>query len=213
MTDSLLSIAVLISGSGSNLQALIDASDRDELGCAISVVISDRPDVFGLERAAQAGISTEVVDWSDHDSRASFTSSVCDVAERYDVRGLVLAGFMRILSPGAMVRFPNAIINVHPALLPAFPGARAVDLALEYGATLTGVTVHFVDEEVDHGPIIAQESLPVYVGDDAVSLHARIQKVEHRLLPEVVAAFGRGDLTVEGRRVRWRQDSTEETDS
>jgi phosphoribosylglycinamide formyltransferase-1 len=213
MTDSLLPIAVLISGSGSNLQALIDASSRRELDCNIAVVISDRPDVHGLERARAVGIPTEVVAWDDHDSRATFTEAICRATQHHGARGMVLAGFMRILSPVAIERFPNAIINVHPALLPAFPGAHAVELALEYGATVTGVTVHFVDEQVDHGPIIAQESLPVYVDDDADTLHARIQKVEHRLLPQVVAAFGRGDLAVDGRHVRWRQIPLEDTHS
>jgi len=213
MTDSPLPIAILISGSGSNLQALIDASKRGELDCDITVVISDRHGVHGLDRAKAAGISTAVVAWSDHDSRSAFTEAICRTADDHGAKAMVLAGFMRILAPVAIDRFPNAIINVHPALLPAFPGAHAVDLALAYGATLTGVTVHFVDEQVDHGPIIAQESLPVFVDDDADSLHARIQKVEHRLLPEVVAAFGRGDLVVEGRHVRWRQNPLEDTDS
>lgn len=203
MTAAPLPIAVLISGSGSNLQTLIDASAQGELGCDIAVVISDRPDALGLERAEMAGISTEVVEWSDHGSRSSFTEAICAAAERRGSRAMVLAGFLRILSPAAIERFPNAIINVHPALLPAFPGARAVELALEYGVALTGATVHFVDEQVDHGPIISQESLPIRVDDDAETLHARIQEIEHRLLPEAVAAFGRGDLTVEGRRVRW----------
>lgn len=213
MTDAPLPIAILISGSGSNLQALIDASLRDELDCDITVVISDRHGAHGINRAEAAGIPTSVVAWGEHESRAAFTEALCRTAEHHGAQAMVLAGFMRILSPVAIDRFPNAIVNVHPALLPAFPGAHAVELALEYGATLTGVTVHFVDEQVDHGPIIAQESLPVYVDDDADSLHARIQKVEHRLLPEVVAALGRGDLSVEGRHVRWRQTPLEDTDS
>lgn len=213
MTESLLPIAVLISGSGSNLQALIDASSRNELECGIAVVISDRAGVHGLERAEAVGIPTEVVAWGDHTTRTGFTEAICDTADAYGAKGLVLAGFMKILSPAAIERFPHAIINVHPALLPAFPGAGAVELALEYGVTLTGVTVHFVDEQVDHGPIISQESVPVYSTDDADTLHSRIQNVEHRLLPQAVAAFGRGDLTVEGRHVDWRQIPPEEDHS
>lgn len=196
-------IAVLISGSGSNLQALIDAGGRGELDCTITVVISDRPGVRGLERAGHAGIATEVVPWAHFDDRASFTSAICDAAGKHGATGLVLAGFMRVLAPNAIERFPNAIINIHPALLPSFPGAHAVELALEHGVALTGVTVHFVDEQVDHGPIIAQHAVPVHPGDDRETLHARIQEVEHRLYPKVVAAFGRGDLVVEGRRVHW----------
>lgn len=198
-----LPIAVLISGSGSNLQALIDADHRGELDCRIAVVISDRPGARGLERAADAEIPFEVVSWSDHPDRTAFSAAVCDAAAKYGARGLVLAGFMRILAPVAIERFPHAIINVHPAILPAFPGAHAVPQALEYGVTMTGVTVHFVDEKVDHGPIIAQEAVPVRAEDDEASLHARIQAVEHRLLPRVVAAFGRGELDVEGRHVMW----------
>lgn len=196
-----LPIAVLISGSGSNLQALIDAHADGALACTIVVVISDRPNIEGLERAQAAGIPTRVVAWADHANRSSFTQAVCDTAGEFRVEALVLAGFMRILSPSAVRRYPNAIINVHPALLPSFPGARAVPEALAHGVAVTGVTVHFVDEEVDHGPIIAQEAVRVLPGDDEASLHARIQAVEHRLLPHVVDAFGRGLVTVEGRHV------------
>lgn len=201
-----LPIAVLISGNGSNLQALIDAQADGALACTIEVVISDRPDVNGLERAQAAGIPTKVVAWADHTSRNSFTEAVCDAAAGFGVDALVLAGFMRILSPSAVRRYPNAIINVHPALLPAFPGAHAVPEALAHGVTLTGVTVHFVDEEVDHGPIIAQEAVAVLPGDDERSLHSRIQAVEHRLLPQVVDAFGRGLVSVEGRQVSVAHD-------
>ncbi len=196
-------IAVLISGSGSNLQALIDAGARGELDCIIRVVIADRHDARGLDRARDAGIATEVFPLKDFDDRVSFTSAICDAATSHGATGLVLAGFMRVLAPNAIERFPNAIINIHPALLPAFPGAHAVDLALEHGVAITGVTVHFVDEQVDHGPIIAQTAVRVHHDDDRETLHARIQEVEHRLYPKVVAAFGRGDLVVEGRRVHW----------
>lgn len=202
MTDIPLPIAVLISGSGSNLQALIDAQDACD-GYAIAVVISDRPEVRGLGRASEAGLPTEVIPWADFDTRRAFTQAVCDAADRYGSRGLVLAGFMRILAPNAIERFPDAIINIHPALLPAFPGAHAVEQALEHGVTITGVTVHFVDEQVDHGPIIIQETVSVHPEDDVATLHARIQQVEHRLLPEVAAAFAQGALTIQDRHVRW----------
>lgn len=198
-----LPIAVLISGSGTNLQALIDASAADDFGCTLSVVIADRPDASGLARAERAGIPVVVVDWDAYESRQAFTSAVCDAVDDAGAEAIVLAGFMRILSPTAIDRFPDAIINVHPALLPSFPGAHAVAQALEYGVAVTGVTVHFVDEQVDHGPIIAQEPVRVLGGDDAASLHARIQAVEHRLLPEVVSAYGHGEVTVDGRTVRW----------
>jgi phosphoribosylglycinamide formyltransferase-1 len=195
-------IAVLISGTGSNLQALIDQADD---AYRIAVVIADRPDAAGLGRARTSGIPTEIVSWSSFSDRDSFTDAVCGEARDAGAEGLILAGFMRILGPSAIAEFPDAIINVHPALLPAFPGAHAVEQALEHGVRYTGVTVHFVDEEVDHGPIIAQEPVAVLPNDGVESLHARIQTVEHSLLPRVVSAFGRGELAVEGRHVRWMQ--------
>ena len=194
-------IGVLVSGSGSNLQALIDAEAAD-----IAVVISDRPTAGALGRASSAGIPTECVPWGDYPDRHAFSEALCDVAERHGAGGLVLAGFMRILGPAAIARFPNAILNVHPALLPAFPGAHAVPHALGYGVTVTGATVHFVDEEVDHGPIISQEPVPVLPGDDEASLHARIQAVEHRIYPEAVRAFVEGRLRVVGRQVVWEEE-------
>jgi phosphoribosylglycinamide formyltransferase-1 len=198
-----LPIAVLISGSGTNLQALIDEHDSGDSGYTIVAVISDRPGVRGLERATAAGIWAEVVAWTDHNSRISFSAAVCDAAQSQGAELLVLAGFMRILAPVAIERFPDAIVNVHPALLPSFPGADAVEQALAYGVTLTGVTVHFVDEQVDHGPIIAQEPVAIDPLDDSLSLHARIQEVEHRILPRVVAALARGEIKLRGREVRW----------
>jgi phosphoribosylglycinamide formyltransferase-1 len=202
MTESPLPIAVLISGSGSNLQALLD-SPRHGVDFVIAVVVSDRPGVRGLERGTEAGVRTEIVAWSDFDSRSRFTAALCDAAEEHGARALILAGFMRVLASSAIERFPDAIINVHPALLPAFPGSHAVEDAIAYGVTITGVTVHFVDEQVDHGPIIHQEAVTVLPNDDAESLHSRIQAIEHRVLPEAVAAYARGILTVEGRYVRW----------
>ena len=197
-----LPVAVLISGAGSNLQALIDYPDA---GYRITAVISDRPDAGGLDRARAAGIPVEVVAWSSFDDRDTFTDAVCDAARASGAEGLVLAGFMRILGPSAITAFPDAILNVHPAMLPSFPGAHAVEQALAHGVRYTGVTVHFVDEQVDHGPIIAQEPVSVLPNDDVESLHARIQTVEHALLPRVVSAFGRGEFVVDGRHVRWMQ--------
>jgi len=201
MPSVAVSLAVLVSGEGSNLQALIDHPDR---AYSIAVVISDRSGVGALRRARNAGIPTEVVEWTDFVSRDEFTTALCDAAQAHGVAGLVLAGFMRILSPCAMSRFPDAIINVHPALLPSFPGANAVDQALERGVTYTGVTVHFVDEQVDHGPIIAQRPVRVNSDDDSETLHSRIQEVEHDLFPRVVAAFARGEIHVDSGRVRWK---------
>ncbi len=202
-----LPIAVLVSGSGSNLQAILDASADPRYAAEVRVVISDRPGVRALERAGHAGVSTEVVAWRDHGDREPFTAAVCDAAERHGARALVLAGFLRILGPEAMVRFPDRIVNIHPSLLPAFPGTmHAVGEALAHGVKVTGVTVHFVTEEVDVGPIIAQEAVRVLPGDTEAALHARLHEVEHRIYPEAVDALARGALTVAGRAVVWKED-------
>jgi len=206
--QSRLPIAVLVSGSGSNLQAILDASAEPGYSADVCVVISDRSEIWALERAAAAGVPVEVVDWSDYGNRAAFTAAVCDVADRYGASALVLAGFLRILGDSAMRRFPDRILNIHPSLLPAFPGTiHAVQEALDHGAKVTGVTVHFVTADVDAGPIIAQEAVVVMPGDDAASLHARVQEVEHRLYPAVVDALGRRALVVEGRWVTWKEKS------
>ncbi len=135
--------------------------------------------------------------------REAFTIAVCDTAEQHGAQALVLAGFMRVLAPVAMRRFPHRILNIHPSLLPSFPGSHAVEEALAHGVKVTGVTVHFVDEQVDHGPIIAQQAVAVLEGDTSDTLHSRIQVEEHRLYPEVVAAFARHRLRVDGRSVVW----------
>ncbi len=197
--------AVLISGSGSNLQAILDARSADPLfPAAPVVVISDRHGAGGLLRATAAGVPTEVVRWADHPSREAFTSALCDLLDRFGVELVVLAGFMRILSTEAVERFPDAILNIHPALLPAFPGAHAVEEALTFGVKQTGVTVHFVDEQVDHGPIIAQQAVPVFDTDTVETLHARLQAIEHQLYPECVAAAAAGNLSISGRTVVWK---------
>lgn len=201
MSESRFPVAVLVSGSGSNLQAILDAAREPSYAAQPVVVISDRPGIGGLERAKKAGVPTEVIQWGDYASRAVFSEAVVDVAERYGAEALVLAGFMRILSPSAVDRFHNRIINVHPALLPSFPGTHAVRDALCHGVKVTGVTVHFVDHEVDHGPIIVQETVPVLPDDDEDLLLDRIHQVEHRLLPAAVDGLARGNYRIEGRHV------------
>ena len=145
-----------------------------------------------------------VVDWSAATNRAEFTVAVCEAAEAHGAEAIVCAGFMRILAPPAIRRFPQRVINIHPALLPAFPGAHAVEEALAHGVKVTGVTVHFVDELVDHGPIIAQEAVAVLPDDTPDSLHGRLQVVEHRLYPEVIDALANGRLEVSDRIVTWK---------
>jgi phosphoribosylglycinamide formyltransferase 1 len=196
-------VVVLVSGSGSNLQALIDHPD---LGGDLVRVLSDRAGVRGLDRARAAGIDAVVVDRGDHPDRSAWEVALMAEVAAADPDLVVLAGFMRILSGAFVERWPT--MNVHPSILPAFPGADAVDQALHHAVKLTGCTVHFVVEEVDAGPIISQEAVPVEADDDRATLHARIQAVEHRLLPEAVALFCRDRLEVDGRRVRILPPST-----
>lgn len=170
----------------------------------IAVVISDRPGARAIERADDCGVPTSVVAWGDHRSRDEFSKALADVIEDNGAKGVVLAGFMRILSPSFVDRFPDRILNIHPSLLPSFPGAHPLDNALEHGVSITGVTVHFVDERVDHGPIVAQVPVSVETGDTVESLHARIQVEEHKLYPRVVEAFVQGRLSIDGRQVKWR---------
>lgn len=184
-------IAVLISGSGSNM-AEIATYATDHSDFEIGIVISDRPDAPGLAKASAMGLRTHVVDWKEFDDRGEFTAAVCDVIEANRCEFVVLAGFMRILAPEAVERFPDRILNIHPSLLPSFPGAHAVEEALDHGVKVTGVTIHVVDELVDHGPILAQEAVSIDPGDDVESLHTRIQAIEHRLYPRVVAEYVTG---------------------
>ncbi|CAN5255853.1 phosphoribosylglycinamide formyltransferase [soil metagenome] len=190
-------VVVLVSGSGSNLQALLDAP---AVGPLVRLVVSDRPGAGGLARGRSAGVPAECVDLATHPDRARWEARLRDVVATARPDLVVLAGFMRVLSPAFVERWP--VVNVHPSLLPAFPGAHAVADALAHGVRVTGVTVHFVDEQVDHGPIIAQQAVAVRPDDTVASLHARIQAVEHRLLPRCVELFAAGRLSVHGRHVR-----------
>jgi phosphoribosylglycinamide formyltransferase-1 len=189
-------IVVLISGSGSNLQALLDAGD---LGGDVVLVVSDREGAGGLDRAAAAGISSAVVPLGDHPDRTAWEGALIEVVAAAAPDLVVLAGFMKILTGAFVGRWPT--VNVHPSLLPAFAGAHAPADAIEWGVKVSGVTVHYVDEQVDHGPIIAQQAVVVEADDTADTLHARIQTVEHRLFPEAVRAICHGRVAVDGRRV------------
>ena len=199
-------MAVLVSGHGSNLQALIDAAAEPAYGARVVLVVSDRPDAYGLERARSRGIDTAVVRLEDHPDRPSFDRALRDLvaAARPDV--VCLAGFMRILGPEFVRAFPNRIVNTHPSLLPAFRGAHAVREALAYGVRVTGCTVHLIDEEVDHGPVLLQAPVPVLDGDDEASLHDRIKREEHRLLPAAARLVAEGRVRVDGRRASFDAD-------
>ncbi len=189
-------IAVLASGSGSNFQALIDA------GAPIVVLVCNVPGAKCLQRAAAAGIEAIVLDHKGFSSRAAYDLALVAELSKRQISGVCLAGFMRLLTPAFLSAFPNAVLNVHPSLLPAFPGTHAARQALERGVKITGCTVHFVDEGTDTGPIIAQAAVPVLTGDDEAALQARIQLEEHRLFPAAVIAWAQGRLRVEGRTVK-----------
>ena len=194
-------IAVLVSGRGTNLQTLLD---DPAIAPSIAVVLSDRPGVRALERARARDVETTVIEPAHFPDRAAYTVAVRDSLLEREVDVVVNAGYMRVLTAAFAEAFEGRWLNVHPALLPAFPGAHAVADALAWGAKVTGVTVHFVDEEVDHGPVVAQEAVDVRDDDDRESLEARVHEVEHRLLPEAVRALLEGRLEVDGRRVRVR---------
>jgi len=176
-------IAVLVSGTGSNMAALIDACDAGRVPGSVALVASDRP-CRGVETAHQRGIETAIVEPSAFGSRAEWSAALADKVGTSSPDLVVSAGFMRILAPVFVDAFAGRLINLHPSLLPAFPGAHGVRDALEHGVKVTGSTVHFVDNEVDHGPILLQEPVPIEVGDTEETLHERIKAVEHRLLPE-----------------------------
>ena len=195
--------AVLVSGQGTNLAALLDAERRGQLAPAeIALVISNRPGAPALARAAAAGVPGAVVDHMVYTNRRSFEDALLGELQRAEIGGVVLAGFMRILTEHFVSRFPLRILNTHPALCPAFPGVNAPRQALDYGVKVTGCTVHLVDTGVDTGPIVFQVAVPVEDDDDEARLHARIRAHEHRLLPEAARLLAAGRLRVEGRRVR-----------
>lgn len=193
-------IGVVLSGRGSNLQALIDAQGRAELGGAIAVVFSNVEQAPGLERARRAGIPAVS---RDHRGlgREEFDGELAQLLQAHGVELVCLAGYLRLLSPGFIRSFPGQILNVHPALLPAFPGLHAQRQALQYGVKVSGATVHLVDEGLDSGPIVLQEAVPVLGSDTEDSLSARILAAEHRIYPRAVRALLDGRCRLDGRRV------------
>ena len=197
-----MKIGVLASGSGSNLQTLIDQLHRDE-SCKIeiSVVISDRKKAYALTRAKKAGIPSYVVKAQEFPDRHTFDERISELLETHAVELIVLAGFMKLLQPAFVQKYRNRILNIHPALLPAFPGAHPVADTLAYGAKVSGITVHFVDEGMDTGPIIAQKLVPVFDNDDEDSLHARLQVEEHKLYPAVIKWYAENRIGFAGRKV------------
>lgn len=205
-----LALGVLISGGGTNLQAIIDAIERGELPACIRLVISNRADAYGLVRARNHKLPTVVIPHTDFPSREDFDRRMLELLKQRGVELVVLAGFMRLLSSVFVRAFRHRILNIHPALLPAFPGLHAPRQALEHGVRISGATVHFVDEEMDHGPIIMQAAVPVYADDTEARLRARILRQEHRIYPAAIKLFAEGEVQVAGRTVRLRDNAWSE---
>ncbi len=196
-----LAVGVLASGRGSNLQAILDACARPGFPARVAVVVSDRERAAALERAAAAGVPTAVLNPKDFGERAAYDAALADTLDGHGVGLVCLAGFMRILGPAFVRRYAGRLLNVHPALLPAFPGLHAQRQALDHGVKVAGATVHFVEEGVDTGPIVLQASVPVEADDTVETLSARILVQEHRLYAEAVRLFAEGRLEIAGRRV------------
>ena len=204
MTNSPLRIGVLASGKGSNLRAILTACKRKRLHGDVVVVISDRAEALALTIARRAGVEALAMDPKPYAAREQFDEAVVKELQQRRVELIALAGYMRIVTTKMIEPFRHRIMNIHPALLPAFPGLKAPQQALDRGATLAGCTVHFVTEEVDGGPIIVQAAVPVRAGEPESSLARRIQRQEHRLYPRAIDWFARGRLRLDGRTVRVR---------
>jgi phosphoribosylglycinamide formyltransferase 1 len=192
-----IALGVLVSGSGTNLQAILDAVRDRKLDARVAVVVSNVEGVIALDRARSAGVPAVVVDHKRFADRGAFDAAVVERLRDHGVEVVVLAGFMRLLTPVLLDAFPMRIVNVHPALLPAFPGVHGVRQALAYGVRVAGCTVHFVDLGTDTGPIIAQTAVPVLDDDDEATLAARILEKEHELLPRVLQWIAEGRVSVE----------------
>jgi phosphoribosylglycinamide formyltransferase-1 len=196
-----LKLGVLVSGSGSNLQAIIDRIEAGALNAEISVTISNKPDAYALVRCEKHGIPAIVVRHQDFRTRDDFDLRMIEILQSHTVELVVMAGFMRVLTPVFLKAFPMRIMNIHPALLPAFPGTHVQQQAIDYGVKFSGCTVHFADEGVDTGPVIIQAIVPVLPQDTADTLAARILREEHRIYPQAIQFYAEGRLLVSGRNV------------
>jgi len=194
-------IAVLISGSGTNLQSIIDSVESGFLDLEIAVVLSNKEDAYGLTRAASHGIPTVTVKHGEFPNREEYEKKLIEILEGFDVDLVVLAGFMRVLTPLFVNHFHHMIMNIHPALLPSFPGTHGQQQAFDYGVRFTGCTTHFIDEGTDTGPIILQAVVPVLADDTVDTLASRILKEEHRIYPESLRLWSAGRLRIVGRKV------------
>ena len=202
MTQGRMRIGVLVSGSGTNLQAIIDASEAGELDANIVVVISNHGSARGLARAEEHGIDGVFVDRANYATTREYNAAIRDVLDDHDVEVVAMAGYMRILGKEVLDFWPNRVLNIHPALLPSFPGANGIKDAFEFGVKVTGVTVHFATEDLDAGPILAQEAVVIAEDDTVETLEAKIHEVEHRLYPAALQLLAEGRVEIVGRRVR-----------
>jgi phosphoribosylglycinamide formyltransferase 1 len=194
-------IVILISGRGSNMQAIVRASSREGWPTRVAAVVATRPDAAGLAFAAESGVATAVVDYRDFPERDAFEAALAAVIDRYEPDLVVLAGFMRVLTAPFVERYAGRMLNIHPSLLPSFPGLKTHQRALEAGVALHGATVHFVTPQLDHGPIVIQAAVPVVAGDDEKRLAARVLACEHIIYPRAVRWFVEGRVALDGMRV------------
>ena len=203
----LLKLGVLISGNGSNLQSIIDHIEKGSLKAIIKIVISNNPEAYGITRAKKHGIPVVVLKNGDFKNKEAFDLELIRNLKNNYVDMVILAGFMRIITPALLNAFPQKIMNIHPALLPSFPGIHGQKQALDYGVKLSGCTVHFVDEGVDTGPIIIQSAVQVFDDDTEETLAERILKEEHKIYPQAIQLFSEGKIEIKGRKVRIKTET------
>jgi phosphoribosylglycinamide formyltransferase-1 len=197
----MVNLGVLVSGSGSNLQAIIDNIEAGRLDARIRIIISNVPDAFALERAKKHSIPSLVISHKEYRRREDFDKKIVEALQAHEVELVVLAGYMRVVTAVLLRAFPMRVMNIHPALLPSFPGTHVWQAEVDYGVKFAGCTVHFVDEGTDTGPIIIQAAVPVYDDDTAESLNARILKQEHKIFSQAIQLYAEGRLEIQGRRV------------
>jgi phosphoribosylglycinamide formyltransferase-1 len=203
----ILKLGVLISGNGSNLQSIVDHIEEGSLKAIIKIVISNNPEAYGITRAKKHGIPVVVLRNGDFQNKAAFDLELIRILKNNCVDLVILAGFMRIITPALLNAFPHKIMNIHPALLPSFPGIHGQKQALDYGVKLSGCTVHFVDEGVDTGPIIIQSAVQVFDDDTEDTLAARILKEEHRIYSQAIQLFAESKIEIKGRKVRIKTET------
>ena len=196
-----INLGVLVSGSGTNLQSIIDNCESGKIDAAVKVIISDNLEAFAIKRAEKHSIDAATITRDEFDDRKSFEEKIVKILESHNVELVCLAGFMRIVGKTLLSAYPNRIMNKHPALLPSFPGLDVQKQAFDYGVKISGCTVHFVDDKIDHGPIICQTAVPVMEDDTPETLKARILEEEHRIYPQAIQLYAEGRLKIQNRRV------------